>query len=251
MSIVSFFKKSKKEKKYLIRKLFFPNKVSNKIYVDYLQEKGLKIGAGTYFFDPCNTIVDIQRPWALSIGEYCKIASGAVILAHDYSRSVLRKKFNDILCEFNETIIGDNVFIGINSIILMGTKIGSNCIVGAGSVVSGSFPNDVVIAGNPAKIICSLEYFYEKRKAKQIAEAKNWVKTFYRRYGRVPKPCELSAFFYLFLPREVNSLDDNNIWYKWNGDNHDEILNSFLSSQPLYSSYEDFIKDALLDEKTN
>ncbi len=49
--------------------------------------------------------------------------------------------------------IGKNCFIGMNSIILKGTVIGDNSIVGAGSVVSGHFPENVVIAGNPARII--------------------------------------------------------------------------------------------------
>lgn len=49
--------------------------------------------------------------------------------------------------------IGDNCFIGMNSIILKGTIIGNNVVVGAGSVVHGKFPDNCIIAGNPAKII--------------------------------------------------------------------------------------------------
>ena len=50
-------------------------------------------------------------------------------------------------------LIGENCFIGMNSIVLKGTTIGKNSIVGAGSVVCGKFPENVVIAGNPARII--------------------------------------------------------------------------------------------------
>lgn len=49
--------------------------------------------------------------------------------------------------------IGDGCFIGANSIILKGTTLGKNCVVGAGSVVGGIFPDNVIIAGNPARIV--------------------------------------------------------------------------------------------------
>lgn len=49
--------------------------------------------------------------------------------------------------------IGKNCFIGCNSIILKGTEIGDNCVVGAGAVVAGKFEDNVVIAGNPARVI--------------------------------------------------------------------------------------------------
>lgn len=49
--------------------------------------------------------------------------------------------------------IGKNCFIGCNVLILKGSEIGDNCVVGAGAVVSGKFEENCVIAGNPAKII--------------------------------------------------------------------------------------------------
>lgn len=52
-----------------------------------------------------------------------------------------------------EIHIGKNCFIGCNTIILKGTKLGDNCVVGAGAVVSGSFEDGCIIAGNPAKVI--------------------------------------------------------------------------------------------------
>ena len=52
--------------------------------------------------------------------------------------------------------IGENCFIGTNAIILKGTELGDGCVVGAGAVVSGKFPPNSVIVGNPGKVIKTL-----------------------------------------------------------------------------------------------
>ncbi|GAM59552.1 O-acetyltransferase [Vibrio ishigakensis] len=55
--------------------------------------------------------------------------------------------------EIKEVSIGRNSFIGYGAVILPGTILGEQCVVGANSVVRGKFPSFAVIAGNPAKII--------------------------------------------------------------------------------------------------
>ena len=137
--------------KYRIKKYFLPTKITSKEYIRFLSLQGIKVGEGTHFFDPSRTIVDVQRPWMLSIGKYCKITSNVTILCHDYSRSVLRRKYGEVIGEAGLTSIGDNVFIGIGSTICMDTQIGSNVIIGAGSIVTGLIPDDVVIAGVSCK----------------------------------------------------------------------------------------------------
>lgn len=248
--IRKFFSMSSVERRYRFLSTFIPKRISSTLFTNYLTEKGVQIGKGTIFHDPQHTTVDTQRGWMVRIGEYCKITSGVTILAHDYSRSVLRRKYGEIIGEGGCTTIGDNVFLGINSIILMGARIGSNCVVGAGSVVSGCFPDDVVIAGNPARVIMPLQQLYEKRKASCIDSGKMYCREFYNRFHRPPKPSEMSAFFSLFLERSKEAIEKNEIWIAWNGDDKEEILESFLCSAASFNSYEDFI-NASINEVQN
>lgn len=216
---------------------FMPKDYFNKI----LALEGFNIGEGTIFYSPSSITIDRERPWMLRIGKYCKITKGCIILTHDYSRSVLRRKYGEILGEARETIIGDNVFIGMNSIILMGSQIGNNVIIGAGSVVSGKIPDDVVVAGNPAKIIRSLDKHYEIRKSKTLKEAKIYYNKFKERYGKYPDEFFKSPFFSLYTNRE-NADYENDSRFTCNGDNREEIIRDFKATSPKFDSYVEFLK---------
>ncbi|MEG1506484.1 MAG: acyltransferase [Bacilli bacterium] len=82
------------------------------------------------------------------IGGNCKIIDNDFHPLNTFDRI---NKTNEKI-KSKEIIIGENCFLGVNSIILKGTILGDNCIVGAGSVVSGIFPKDSIIVGNPGKI---------------------------------------------------------------------------------------------------
>ena len=69
---------------------------------------------------------------------------------------------------FNTITIGDNVNIGMNVAIMPGVKIGNNCVVGYGSVVTHDVPDNTVVAGVPAKKIETIEEYYEKKKEKVV-----------------------------------------------------------------------------------
>lgn len=88
----------------------------------------------------------------IRIGNNCVIAAGVNIIdsnGHEtYSGN--RTIGRDIP---KKVSIGNNVWIGINAIVLKGTNIGDNSIVAAGSVVKGDFPSNCIISGNPAKIV--------------------------------------------------------------------------------------------------
>ena len=185
----------------VIRTLF--HRTTSEDMLHFLNKVGISVGSHTVFFAPSFTEIDIQRPWLIEIGDYCKITKGVVILAHDYSRSVLRRVYGEVIGEARKTVIGDNVFIGMNSIILMGTHIGDNVIVGAGSVVRGNIPPNTVIAGNPARVICTLEEYYQKRKRVYTDEAVESANAFRGKYGRWPTEKEMGAFFPLYSERSV------------------------------------------------
>lgn len=94
------------------------------------------------------------------IGDRCVIGADVWIVDTDF-HSMNSQKRSSVVdskdANTSEVIIENDVFIGGRSIILKGVKLGSNVIVGAGSVVTRSFPNNSIIAGNPAILIKSLD----------------------------------------------------------------------------------------------
>lgn len=98
-----------------------------------------------------------SEPYLITIGDYCGLTTGTKIFTHGGAR-VARNIYPDFDC-FGKVIIGDYVYIGTNSLIMPGVSIGNNVLVAAGSIVTKSVPSNVVIAGNPAKIICTLDEY--------------------------------------------------------------------------------------------
>ncbi|SJZ57813.1 Acetyltransferase (isoleucine patch superfamily) [Cetobacterium ceti] len=87
------------------------------------------------------------------IGENTSITPNVAIfnINHSYKKVNISPKFQDY--EIKNIIIGKNCMIGTNTVILPGTEIGDNVIIGANSVVKGKICSNTVIGGNPAKII--------------------------------------------------------------------------------------------------
>jgi len=115
--------------------------------INYLRKKGIKIGQNCEI----HTLAFSTEPYLIEIGNRVRIANGTQFITHDGSIMCFRDELKGGL--FGKIKVGNNVFIGINSIILFNTTIGDNCIIGAGSVVRGHFPENSVIVGNPAKVV--------------------------------------------------------------------------------------------------
>ena len=165
-------------------------------------------------------------------------------MAHDYSISVARRVFGEFIGGTAPTKIGGKCFLGMNSIIRPGTTIRNKCIVGEGSVVGGGYSDNVVISGNTAEGICTLDEYYQKRKARWVSDAKKCALEIYHRTGRRPTVEEMKdGFYWLYTPRSAESIKAHNNFFTLTGDDYEDICECFLNTEPSYSSFEDFLSD--------
>lgn len=127
----------------------------------YLRKKGVKIGEGC-FISPCH--ISAKEGYLIEIGNYCRIAKDVEFFTHG-GIYCLQIKYNDPdLDYFGKIKIGDYVSIGEGAKIMPGVIIGDDVIIGAGTVVSKSIPDNCIVAGNPVRLIGKTDEFYSKIK---------------------------------------------------------------------------------------
>jgi acetyltransferase-like isoleucine patch superfamily enzyme len=110
-----------------------------------------KVAVGDGVFISTGAYIDTSYPNSISIGDGTYITRDVKLVAHDHSVYRMSGSENDN--GLGKIIIGKNVFIGVGAIILRNVTIGNNSIVAAGAVVIKDVPANVVVAGNPAKIV--------------------------------------------------------------------------------------------------
>lgn len=132
-------------RKYLLEEYWFE---------DYIR-LGMKVG--NHCSIQLGLTVDVSHCWLIEIGNHVVIAPQVYLLAHDTStKSIVG------YTRIGKIKIEDHVFIGARSVIMPGVTVGKNSIIGVNSVVTKSIPANVVVAGNPARIICSVEEYQNK-----------------------------------------------------------------------------------------
>lgn len=142
---------------------------------------GLWIGEDTHIYNGCRLMVDIVSPAsAIRIGARCAInydayfdGSGGIQMGDDCLLGPRVSIFSsnhgfESVCglireqpkSFSRVEIGDNVWIGAHVVILAGSRIGSNCVIAAGSVVKGELSSGAIYGGVPVKLIRRIDGYH-------------------------------------------------------------------------------------------
>lgn len=232
-----------------LKRLILGEKSSSEAYIRHMRKLGAQIGAYTYIPDPSRTFVDTTRPWLVTLGENVKLARGVSIWTHGYDWCVLKAKYGDILGSCGPVTIGDNVFVGVNTTILKNVTIGSNVIISANSLVTHDIPDNCVAGGNPCEVLMPLEKYYEKRQRAQVPEAKALARAYFARTGALPPREIFYEFFWLFEPHTSRSLTGRNKRTMELDGSLQRSLERFQHTQPVYRSFEEFLKDCGLNEE--
>ncbi len=139
-------------------------RLRGEVSTEKLIERGLNVGKN--FSRLGGTIIDDSHCWLINIGNDVTMAPRVHILAHDASR-----KASLGYSRIGLVNIGNNVFIGAESVVLPGVTIGDNVVIGSGSVVTKDIPSNSVAAGNPARVIGK----YDEYILRKSEEMKNTI----------------------------------------------------------------------------
>ncbi len=128
---------------------------------EYTTEKLIKMGmkVGKDFKRLGGVILDPSHCWLIEIGDNVTMAPRVHVLCHDASTKAYIN-----YTKIGRVTIGNNVFIGAETVIMPGVNIGNNVVIGANSTVTHDVPDNSVFAGCPAGFICSLDAYLEKER---------------------------------------------------------------------------------------
>lgn len=234
--------------KKIYKKLLYGYRSTSESYLKYLKKKGVTIGENVTFYEPNTNYIDVQKPWIVKIGNNVEIARGVVIITHDYAWSVIKQINGEIIGSRGKVEIGNNVFIGMNTMIIQGVSIGDNVIIGANTLVNKDIPANSVAVGNPVRVVSSIEDYTKKRKTKYIEEAKELFLEYYKQYNKIPDKKIFDEFFWMFEQRNLNNLPKEFINKMKLTGNWEKTKNKFLNTEPYFNGYEKFVEYCMKGE---
>ena len=155
-----FIKKERRISVSKLKNLIY--RLRGEVSTEVLVSQGMKVGKN--FERMNNVLIDDSHAWLIEIGDDVTLAPRVHILAHDASTKK-HLGYTKIGC----VTIGNNVFIGAESVVLPGVNIGDNAIIGANSTVTHDVPSGYVVVGSPACVICTTEEYLQKQKERMLS----------------------------------------------------------------------------------
>jgi len=176
-------------------KNYFANEFSSQLLCETVKHANIQVGVFSYYsgfhhqhsFEGCVRYLDKRSKEVdkLIIGKYCSIGSGAVFMMAGnqghrsdwvssfpfYYQANIFKEAKNAYEKAGDTLIGDDVWIGSEAMILAGVNIGSGAIIAARSVVVKDVPPYAVVGGNPAQVI---KYRFDEADIQSLLELKWW-----------------------------------------------------------------------------
>lgn len=153
-------------------------------------DNGLKVGKNVSFGANINWG---SEPYLITIKDNVSLSSNIMFLTHDGGSFAFRDmdKYKDVN-KFGKIVVEERAFIGANVTIMPNVRIGKRSVVGAGAVVTKSVPDDCVVAGVPAKVVCSTYEYAEKMK--KVQSELSWNAEEYKKnkkeylINKIPEP---------------------------------------------------------------
>lgn len=218
-----------------------------KAYTKYLRHKGVKIGSNFQIYNIGTINIDLTRPSLISIGDNVAVNRNFTILTHDYVAGLFINCYSDFLPSSGKVIIGNNVGTGQNVMILKGVTIGDNVFIGANSVVTKDIPSNSIAVGSPCKVIMSLDDYYNRRKIECVEEALNYARSIQERYNRKPIVTDFREEFALFVDGDkIDQFPEITDIIKFQlGPAYDYYK---ANHKAIYSCFDDFLKAAGVDD---
>ena len=111
-----------------------------------------------------------SEPYLITIGRNVQVTHNVSFFTHGGAH--VARNVDDKFDFFGKIVIGDDTYIGSNSMIMPGVNIGKSCLIAAGSIVTKSVNDYTVVGGNPARKLCTVNEFIEKNQKFNIGTAK-------------------------------------------------------------------------------
>ena len=159
--------------------------------VEYLRNLGAVVGDKTRLM--CGISTFGSEPYLIEIGSDCFITHGCRFITHDGGVKVLNSAnyFNGKrMDKMGRIKIGDNVYMGNYATIMPNVTVGDNVIIGINSIVTKDVPSNCIVAGIPARVICTLQEYYQKNVEKGVFYETASMSYFQKKeflYKNVPK----------------------------------------------------------------